>query len=241
MTVGSATCTANIMGAGVCNIVVVQRVVNAALGQSSVTGSGHSASLTWVASPTPKYQAIETPENGYYTEESGMTQIDDIVGSVMKKLKDGGLDKNTIVVFSTDNGAENFTWPDGGNTPFAGAKGTILEGGMRVPAIIRWPDHVPAGKIENGVISGLDWFPTFVSLAGDPNIATELLQGKKLGDATYKVHLDGYDQTSLITGKGPSNRHEVFYFAEGTLGAVRIRRHINIASSTSRMDGSAAR
>ncbi|WP_020177290.1 arylsulfatase [Methyloferula stellata] len=171
---------------------------------------------------SPKYQAVETPENGYYTEESGMTQLDDIVGSVMKKLKDGGLDKNTIVVFSTDNGAENFTWPDGGNTPFAGGKGTVLEGGMRVPAIIRWPDHVPAGKIENAIISGLDWFPTFVSVAGDSNIASELLQGKKLGDVTYKVHLDGYDQTSLITGKGPSNRHEIFYFAESTLGAVRI-------------------
>jgi arylsulfatase A-like enzyme len=171
---------------------------------------------------SPKYQAVETPENGYYTEESGMTQLDDIVGSVMKKLKDGGLDKNTIVVFSTDNGAENFTWPDGGNTPFAGGKGTVLEGGMRVPAIIRWPDHVPAGKIENAIMSGLDWFPTFVSAAGDSNIASELLQGKKLGDVTYKVHLDGYDQTNLITGKGPSNRHEIFYFAESTLGAVRI-------------------
>jgi arylsulfatase len=171
---------------------------------------------------SPKYKALETAENGYYTEESGMTQLDDIVGSVMKKLKDAGVDKNTIVVFSTDNGAENFTWPDGGNTPFAGAKGTILEGGMRVPAIIRWPDHIPSGKIQNGVMSGLDWFPTFVSIAGDPNIAKELLQGKELGETTYKVHLDGYDQTDLLTGKGPSARHEVFYFAESTLGAVRI-------------------
>jgi arylsulfatase A-like enzyme len=171
---------------------------------------------------SPKYQATETPENGYYTEESGMTQLDDIVGSVMKKLKDGGLDKNTIVVFSTDNGTENFTWPDGGNTPFAGGKGTVLEGGVRVPMIVRWPDHIPSGKIQNGIMSGLDWFPTFVSVAGDPDIASELRQGKKLGDVTYKVHLDGYDQTAMLTGKGVSNRHEVFYFAESTLGAVRI-------------------
>ncbi|WP_051953034.1 arylsulfatase [Methylocapsa aurea] len=171
---------------------------------------------------SPKYQAKQTPENGYYTEEAGMTQLDDIVGSVMKKLEDSGLDKNTIVVFSTDNGAENFTWPDGGNTPFAGGKGTVLEGGLRVPMIVRWPGHVPAGKVENGIMSGLDWFPTFVAAAGDPNIVGELLEGKQLGDHTYKVHLDGYDQTSLLTGKGPSNRHEIFYFAEGTLGAVRI-------------------
>jgi arylsulfatase len=79
--------------------------------------------------------------------------------------------------------------------------------------IVRWPDRVPSGKVENGIMSGLDWFPTFTSLAGDPNIVSELKQGKKLGDSNYKVHLDGYDQTNLLTGKGPSNRHEIFYFA----------------------------
>ena len=125
-------------------------------------------------------------------------------------------------MFTTDNGAENFTWPDGGQTPFAGGKGTVLEGGFRVPCIARWPGKVPAGKVENGIMSGLDWFPTFVAAAGDPNIADELQEGKKLGDRTYKVHLDGYDQLDFITGKGQSKRHEIYYFAEGTLGAVRI-------------------
>ena len=151
-----------------------------------------------------------------------MKQLDDVVGGVMDKLKADGLDKNTIVVFTTDNGTENFTWPDGGNTPFAAGKGTIMEGGMRVPMIARWPDHIPAGKVENGIISGLDFFPTLTAIAGDANIKQELLTGKQLGDKTYKVHLDGYDQTPVLTGKGPSNRHEIFYFAEGTLGAVRI-------------------
>ena len=151
-----------------------------------------------------------------------MAQLDDIVGSVMKYLKDNNLDDNTIVVFSTDNGAENFTWPDGGQTPFAGGKGTALEGGFRVPCILRWPGKVPAGKVENSIFSGLDWFPTFVSVAGNPNITEELKQGKQLGDRSYKVHLDGYDQTDLITGKGPSKRHEIFYFTESTLSAVRI-------------------
>jgi len=171
---------------------------------------------------SPKYEALRTPENGWTIEEAGMAQLDDIVGSVMQKLKDSGLDDNTIVVFTTDNGAENFSWPDGGQTPFAGGKGTVLEGGFRVPCIIRWPGHVPAGKVDNSIISGLDWFPTFVAAAGDPNIADELKQGKQLGDRTYKVHLDGYNQSDLITGKGPSARHEIFYFAEGTLGAVRV-------------------
>ena len=140
----------------------------------------------------------------------------------MQKLKDLGVDDNTIVVFTTDNGTENFSWPDGGQTPFAGGKGTALEGGFRCPALLRWPGHVPAGKVENGIFSGLDWFPTFVAAAGDPNIAEELKAGKQLGDTTYKVYLDGYNQMDLITGKGPSARHEIFYFTEGTLAAVRI-------------------
>jgi arylsulfatase A-like enzyme len=169
-----------------------------------------------------KYEKMRTPENGWGVYEAGMAQLDDIVGAAVKKIKDLGVDDNTIVVFTTDNGAENFTWPDGGQTPFAGGKGTVLEGGFRVPCIIRWPGNVPAGKVENGIISGLDWFPTLVAAAGNPNIADELKKGKKLGDKTYKVHLDGYNQMDLITGKGPSNRKEIIYFAEGTMGAVRI-------------------
>jgi arylsulfatase A-like enzyme len=171
---------------------------------------------------SPKYQAQLTPENQWYLEEGVMKQLDDVVGGVMDKLKADGLDKNTIVVFTTDNGTENFTWPDGGNTPFSAGKGTIMEGGMRAPMIARWPDHFPAGKVENGIFSGLDFFPTLVSLAGKPGIKEDLLKGVQLGDRNYKVHLDGYDQTPLLMGTGPSNRHEVFYFAEATLGAVRI-------------------
>ena len=171
---------------------------------------------------SPKYEATRNSENGWTIHEAGMAQLDDDVGLVMKKLKDMGVDDNTIVVFTTDNGTEAFTWPDGGQTPFAQSKGTVLEGGFRVPAILRWPGKVPAGKVENGIISGLDWFPTFLAAAGDPNIAEELKQGKKLGDTTYKVHLDGYNQMDMITGKGPSNRHEVWYFGESELGAVRI-------------------
>jgi arylsulfatase A-like enzyme len=171
---------------------------------------------------SPKYTAMQTPENGWSEEEAGMAQLDDVVGGVMQKLKDMGVDDNTIVVFTTDNGAENFTWPDGGQTPFAGGKGTALEGGFRVPAMVRWPGHVPAGKVENGIFSGLDWFPTLVAAAGDPNIVAELKQGKQLAGQSYKVHLDGYNQLDLITGKAASARHEIFYFTEGTLSAVRI-------------------
>ena len=107
-----------------------------------------------------KYKAMMNPETNYGLEEAGMAQIDDSVGALLKALDDLGIADNTIVVFSTDNGAEVFTWPDGGMTPFRATKGTVYEGGFRVPAIIRWPGKVPPGKVENGIFSGLDWFPT---------------------------------------------------------------------------------
>ena len=169
-----------------------------------------------------KYQAKMNPENNYGLEEAGMTQLDDDVGDLLKHLDDIGVADNTIVIFTTDNGAEVFTWPDGGMTPFRATKGTVFEGGFRVPAIIRWPGHVPAGKVENGIISGLDWFPTLVAAAGNPNITQQLLQGVQLGGRTYKNHLDGYNQMDLITGRGPSVRHEIFYFGGPALGAIRI-------------------
>jgi arylsulfatase A-like enzyme len=171
---------------------------------------------------SPKYEAMRNAENGWSEEEAGMAQLDDDVGIVMKKIKDMGEEDNTIVVFTTDNGTELFTWPDGGQTPFAQSKGTVLEGGFRVPALLRWPGHVPADSVQNGIFSGMDWLPTFVAAAGNPNITEELLKGKKIGDRTYKNHLDGYNQMAAITGKGPSARHEIFYLGESTVGAVRI-------------------
>ena len=173
---------------------------------------------------SPKYEALRNSKNGWTIHEAGMAQLDDDVGIVMKKLKDMGVDDNTIVVFTTDNGTEVFTWPDGGQTPFAQSKGTVLEGGFRVPGMIRWPGKVPAGKVENGIISGLDWFPTFLAAAGNPNIAEELKKGKQIGDTTYKCHLDGYNQMDMITGKGPSNRHEIWYFGESDTGCRAHRR-----------------
>src|SRR5450631_296593 len=171
---------------------------------------------------SPKYEAMRNSENEWTIHEAGMAQLDDIVGEVMAKLKAMGVDNNTIVVFTTDNGTENFTWPDGGQTPFFAGKGTTYEGGFRAPAMMRWPGKVPAGSMGNGLFSGLDWFPTLLAAAGNPNIVAELKQGKKLGETSYKVHLDGYDQTPMITGKGPSNRHEIWYFAESALNAVRL-------------------
>jgi arylsulfatase len=171
---------------------------------------------------SPKYKAMQNSETNYGLEEAGMAQMDDAIGAILKHIKDMGEEDNTIVVFTTDNGAEVFTWPDGGMTPFKATKGTVSEGGFRVPCIVRWPGHIKPGTVENGIFSGLDWFPTLCAAAGNPNITDQLLKGVKLGDREYKNHLDGYNQLDLLTGKGPSKRHQVFYFGGPKLGAVRL-------------------
>jgi arylsulfatase len=162
------------------------------------------------------------PTNNYGLEEAGMAQMDDSIGELLKHVKDIGEEDNTIVIFTTDNGAEVFTWPDGGMTPFKATKGTTFEGGFRVPAIIRWPGHVKPGAIENGIFSGLDWLPTLADAAGNPNISDQLLAGVTLDGRQYKNHLDGYDQMDVLTGRGPSKRHELFYFGGAQLGALRV-------------------
>jgi arylsulfatase A-like enzyme len=170
----------------------------------------------------PKYQALMNSQTNYGLEEAGMAQMDDSIGALLKHLDDIGEANNTIVIFTTDNGAEVFTWPDGGMTPFKATKGTVFEGGFRVPAIIRWPGTIKPGTVENGIFSGLDWFPTLTAAAGNPDITDQLLKGVQLGDQTYKNHLDGYNQMDLLLGKGPSARHELFYFGGAKLGALRI-------------------
>jgi arylsulfatase A-like enzyme len=170
----------------------------------------------------PKYQAMMNHRNNFGLEEAGMAQMDDCIGELLKHLDDIGEAQNTIVIFTTDNGAEVYTWPDGGMTPFKAGKGTSYEGGFRVPAIIRWPGHVKPGTVENGIFSGLDWFPTLVAAAGNPDISTQLLKGVQLGERTYKNHLDGYNQMDLLCAMGPSARHELFYFSGAQLGALRI-------------------
>jgi arylsulfatase A-like enzyme len=171
---------------------------------------------------SPKYQAMMGSDTNYGLEEAGMAQMDDSIGALLKHLDDIGEADNTIVVFTTDNGAEVFTWPDGGMTPFKSTKGTVSEGGFRVPCIIRWPGKVKPGTVENGIMSGLDWYPTLVAAAGNSDITAQLLKGVDLGGRTYKNHLDGYNQMDLITGNGPSARHELFYFGGPQLGAIRL-------------------
>ena len=162
-------------------------------------------------------------ENGWSIEEAGMAQLDDIVGAVMKYLKDAGWTENTIVVFTTDNGAENFTWPDGGQTPFAGGKGTALEGGFRVPAIIRWPGKVPAGESRERHHVGAGLVPDLRRGCRQPEHRrrTDRRARSSAARPTRSIST-ATTRLDFITGKGPSARNEIFYFAESTLGAVRI-------------------
>ena len=134
-----------------------------------------------------------------------MVEHDGQVGQLLKKLDDLGIADNTIVIYTTDNGAETFTWPDGGTTPFRGEKNTNWEGSYRVPAMVRWPGLVQPRTEINEIFSAEDWVQTLMAAAGEPDIADKLLQGYNAGGKTFKVHLDGYDQRDLLAGKGPTS------------------------------------
>ena len=154
----------------------------------------------------------------------GMVEHDGQVGQLLDKLKELGLDDNTIVMYSTDNGAESFSWPDGGTTPFRGEKATNWEGGYRVPTAIRWPGVIKPGTVDNDIFSHEDMLPTLLAAAGVPDVKEQLLKGMKVGDKTFKVHLDGYNITDSLAGKAPDPRHEFFYFNDdGSLVALRLR------------------
>jgi arylsulfatase A-like enzyme len=153
----------------------------------------------------------------------GMLEHDDDVGKLLKALDDLGIANDTIVVYTTDNGPHMNSWPDGGYTPFRNEKNSNWEGAFRVPAFVRWPGHIRPGAVSNEMFSGLDWFPTLLAAAGDTGVKDRLLNGWETGGATYKVHLDGYNQLPYLTGQqDKSERKEFFYFNDdGQLVALR--------------------
>jgi arylsulfatase len=149
-----------------------------------------------------------------------------MVGQLLKKLDELGIADNTIVMWSTDNGAEVMTWPDGGTTPFRSEKDTNWEGGWRVPCVIRWPGVIKPGTISNEICAHEDMLPTLLAAAGDPNIVQECLKGQKAGDKTYKVHLDGYNLIPALKGETKEwPRKEMMYWSDdGDLMALRYER-----------------
>ncbi len=163
--------------------------------------------------------------NGIFAD--GMAELDDVTGALLDKLDELKVADNTIVIFSTDNGAEIFTWPQGGNHPWRGEKGLTNEGGFRIPQLVRWPGKIKPGTIINDVFSAEDWMPTLLAAANggkDTDIQARLKKGGVKADGkTFKAHLDGYNQMDLLTGKGPGTRKEIFYFSgDGDLNAIRV-------------------
>jgi len=170
----------------------------------------------------PKYKEL-VAEKGLYG--AGMTELDDNIGVLLNKLDELGIADNTILIFSSDNGAEVMSWPDGGGTPFRGEKNTNWEGGFRVPCLVRWPGVVKPGTIINDIVAHEDWLPTLLAAAGEPRVKEKLLVGYEANGRTFKVHLDGYDQTDLLSGHGPGARKEFFYFTDdGDLCGLRYNR-----------------
>jgi arylsulfatase A-like enzyme len=154
----------------------------------------------------------------------GMIEHDGDVGKLLKLVDDLKIANNTIVIYTTDNGPNRFTWPDAANSPFRNEKDSNFEGAFRVPALVRWPGHVQPGTVTTEMFSGLDWFPTLLAVAGDTTIKDRLLKGTDIGGKTFKVHLDGYNQLAFLTGQQPKSAREDFaYFNDdGVLVAYRL-------------------
>jgi arylsulfatase A-like enzyme len=153
----------------------------------------------------------------------GMVEHDGHVGLLLAKLKKLGLDENTIIMYSSDNGAETFTWPDGGTTMFRGEKNTQWEGGYRVPTLIKWPGTIAPGTIVNDIAAHEDMLATLLAAAGDPTVKEDLLKGRKIGDMTYKVHLDGYNLIPALKGQAEWPRKDFIYWTDdGSVAALRF-------------------
>ncbi len=171
---------------------------------------------------------------GFYAD--GMVEHDALIGRLLDTVDALGLAENTIVVYTTDNGPMVCLYPDAATTPFRGEKNTNWDGGWRVPALIRWPGVVKPGTLFTELVAGEDWMPTLLAAAGDADIKSKLLKGHKAGETTYKVHLDGYNQTDYLAGRGPGARKEFFYFSDdGDLLAIRyqnLKVHFMIQEST---------
>lgn len=144
----------------------------------------------------------------------GMIEHDETIGSILKALDDLGIADNTIVVYSTDNGPHMNTWPDGAMTPFRSEKNTNWEGAFRVPCIVRWPGVIKPGTITTELMSHNDWIPTFASIAGEPDITNKLLKGYSANGKTYKVHLDGFDQSNFLRGKTTKSARDKFFYTD---------------------------
>jgi arylsulfatase A-like enzyme len=161
-------------------------------------------------------------KSGHGRYGDALMHLDHLVGQVLKSIDDLGIAGNTIVLFTSDNGVNLSHWPSAGTASFRGEKGTTWDGGFRVPMLVRWPGRVPAGQWTGGLMSAEDWLPTLLAAAGDTTVKQDLLRSRQVGGDSFRVHLDGYNQLDMLSGKGPSARREFFFFAETELTAIRV-------------------
>jgi arylsulfatase A-like enzyme len=205
---------------------VDEEVTTAALGFIDKAAKADKPFFLWWNSTRMHVWTHLKPESkgktglGVYAD--GMVEHDAMVGQLLAKLDELGIADNTIVMYSTDNGAEVFTWPDGGTTMFAGEKATQWEGGFRVPTAIRWPGVIKPGTVNNEIAAHEDMLATLLAAAGDSTVKEDLLEGKKVGDMTYKVHLDGYNLLPALKGEAEWPREEFLYWTDdGNVAALR--------------------
>ncbi|MFT3731097.1 MAG: arylsulfatase [Hyphomicrobium sp.] len=170
-------------------------------------------------------KAASQGKTGFGIYPDGMVELDGYIGQLLKKLDDLGIADNTLVIFTTDNGAEVMSWPDGGSTPFRGEKATNWEGGYRVPMLIRWPGTIQPGTVYNEMFSHYDLIPTFAAAGGNPDIVAQCLKGAQIGDKTFKVHLDGYNLIPFFKGeaKDPPRKEFIYWNDDGQLVAIRFK------------------
>jgi arylsulfatase A-like enzyme len=161
-------------------------------------------------------------KSGHSTYADGLLHMDWLVGQLLNSIDGLGISGNTIVLFTSDNGVNLAHWPDAGTPAFHGEKGLTWDGGFRVPMLVRWPGHIPAGRWTGEFMTAEDWLPTLLAAAGDPDVKAKLLAGETVGGETFKNHLDGYNQLAMLEGKGPSNRHAFFFYGDTDLNAVRV-------------------
>jgi arylsulfatase len=169
----------------------------------------------------PEYRGKSGMPGNEYAD--GMWEHDQDVGKLLKALDDLGIANDTIVVYTTDNGPNAFTWPDAATTPFRSEKDSNWEGAFRVPAMVRWPGKIKPGQMSNEMVSGLDWFPTLLAAAGDATIKDRLLKGASMGAKTFKVHLDGFNQLPYLLGQEPKGAREEFYYFNDDAVLVAMR------------------
>ena len=204
-----------------------EEITTAALGWMEKQAKADKPFFLWYNSTAMHFRTHLAAKNrgksGQDDYSDRMVTHDEQIGQMLDKLDELGIADNTIVMYSTDNGPENDTWPDGANTPFRSQKDTNWEGAWRVPCFMRWPGKIKAGSVLNGIVSHQDMLPTFLAAAGEPDINEKLLKGHKAGNKTFKVHIDGINMLPYLTGKVKESPRTSFFYVsdDGDIMAVR--------------------